>query len=648
MDPSPQEPLDPSRASILEDSPALLLLRRIFPFFCILLAVITFGYALYDAYQIDGDAIAYMDIGDYLRAHQWPAIVNGYWHPMYPAVLSVFRGIFHSTRANELHAYYIATFAIFLLEMAAMVAFTDAIVRLRTVMSRASGGGAPGLDSETWDNSRENPDHPPFLLSLHPMRYLGLALLTIASQRELSLGKVRPDALLQALLLFAIAALLRYLATDRLRYAALLGLTLGCAYLTKSFAFLFAFLAIATLAAFAFLWMRRPVTRVITAGILALVTFGIVAGPYVAALSKQKGRLDFGDSGSLNLAWYVGGTEKMHLQPYMTDRFGSADVHLKHPEKELLRSPQVLSYAEHPFGTQPDWFDTTFWNEGVKPHMNLRGEISRAARNMVLVIRYLFNHPEALILLALLLALGARLTLSWRPGSAAFWIPSVALGALAWGIYAIVNTEERYVTFAYLSIILPLFATLRPRRTAPQPEGSPLVSVAALLPLILSLLAAGESLRTVFEDRRQLSLREIPAGWYDANQQHAAQALESMGLQPGDTVACVGHNACLGDFYWARLAGLHILTEIYAPNGVPAYEFLSSLPNHEQAIGIARAQGAKVLVADFSGAPPAQVPPTMLGWRELGDSTLYELPLNVPPGAEPRTPPPPTRRKPSI
>ena len=45
------------------------------------------------------------------------------------------------------------------------------------------------------------------------LRTLGIALLVIASQRELSLGKIRPDALLQALLLFAIAALLTHLAT---------------------------------------------------------------------------------------------------------------------------------------------------------------------------------------------------------------------------------------------------------------------------------------------------------------------------------------------------------------------------------------------------------------------------------------------------
>ena len=65
------------------------LLRRFFPFYCALAALATFGYALYDGYQIDGDAVAYMDIGDLLRAHHWAGIVNGYWHPMYPAFLAL-------------------------------------------------------------------------------------------------------------------------------------------------------------------------------------------------------------------------------------------------------------------------------------------------------------------------------------------------------------------------------------------------------------------------------------------------------------------------------------------------------------------------------------------------------------------------------
>ena len=34
-----------------------------------------------------------------------------------------------------------------------------------------------------------------------------------------------------------------------------------------------------------------------------------------------------------------------------------------------------------PFGTYPDWFDPTYWNDQIKPHFNLRGELARSQRN---------------------------------------------------------------------------------------------------------------------------------------------------------------------------------------------------------------------------------------------------------------------------
>jgi hypothetical protein len=598
------------------------LLRRWFPLYCLLVAAVTFGYALWDTFQLDGDAINYMDIGDYLRAGNWPAIVNGYWHPMYPAFLSLGHAIFRATLATELRAYYLTNFGIFLLEMLAICCFTDALVRLRErtgeSASRASG----------------------YLLDKYALRYLGLALLVIASQRELSLGKIRPDALLQAFLFFAFAALLANVSSERIRDAALMGVALGCAYLTKSFAFVLTFLSVGALIAFRWIWLRHSLARIAASAAVALVCFGVLAGPYIAALSYQHGRLDFGDSGALNYAWYVGGTEKMHLQPYMTDRFGSADIHLKHPERELMRNPQVLDYAQFPYGTNPDWFDTTYWNDQVKPHFNLRGEITRGSRNGVLVIRYLFNHPEALILLAVLLGLGVRPTLNWRPAAAnAFWLVPIALGILIWGIYATVNTEERYVTVAYLTLILTVFATLRTARP------DTLRLTASALIGLLGLLACGESLRIIFENRRQLAVLGISRGWQNPVEENAAQALTSMGLLPGDTVACVGYEACLGDYYWARLAQLRIDTEIYDPEAIPAYEYLTGMPNRDQAITAARSTGAKVLVADFAAARVTPADPAMQQWRQLGESTLYELPLNVPPGTVPHPKPPPSRRK---
>jgi hypothetical protein len=607
----------------LEASAISTLLRRFFPFYCALAALVTFGYALYDGYQIDGDAVAYMDLGDLLRAHHWAGIVNGYWHPMYPAFLALGHTLFQATLSTELRAYYFVNFGIFLLGMVAVVCFTDSIMRLRESASQPVSGSAS--------------QRVGFLLDRTMLRTLGLTLLVTASQRELSLGKIRPDALLQAFLLFAMAALLAHLATNRLRYAALMGVALGCAYLTKSFAFVFAFVCILSLVVFRWIWLKHRPARIISAALVALLCFAVVAGPYVAALSHQRHRFDFGDSGALNYAWYVGGTGKMHLQPYQTAQFGSSEVQLKHPEKELLHTPLILSYAAMPYGTYPDWFDTTYWNEQIKPHFSLRQDLPRATRDSVLFVRYLFNHPEALLLLALLVVLGGRPELRWRPGrpgTNAFWLPPLLLGVAIWGIYAIVNTEERYVTVAYLSILLPLFAALRlpqPRSEAElhvaQNAAANLRFTASALVVLLALLATGESLRIVLEDRREIVMMGHPGGWTSPTMIHVAGGLESLGVHPGENVACIGHTACLNDPYWARLAGVRILTEIYDPE-TPVYSFLADLPNREQAIDVVRAQGAKVLVGDFGNFRVSDSDPAFRDWRQLGGTTFYALPLN--------------------
>lgn len=588
-------------------------LRRFWPFYCLLAALSTLGYAFWDSYQIDGDAVSYMDIGDLIRGHHWAGVVNGYWNPLYPAFLALGHTLFHATRYTELHACYMVNYGIFLLEMLAIVAFTDALICLRD--ARAAIASTPKAAA--------------FLLDRYALRYLGIALLVIAAQRELSMGKVRPDALLQACLLFGMAALLRYCATGRLRYAALMGVAFGLAYLTKSFALAFTIFSVATLISFCVVWLRRRPARTIAAAVLAAACFAVVAGPYIAALSRSRGRIDFGDSGGLNYAWYVGGTEKMHLQPGDTALFGSAQVHLRHPEKVLLQSPEVLSYKLLPYGTYPDWFDTSFWNERIVTHFNPRGEVHTVSRDFVLVDRYLVNHPESWLLLAVLFVLGSRLDLGWRPGENAFWLVPVALGLLVFAIYGLVNIEERYVTVGFFAIMLSLFGALRPSASQ-QRAGSQ--RLASSLVLLLALLAVGESARVIAELRRDLNVAGSPAGWYDAEIFQAAHGLNAMGVGPGDAIACVGTRACLYDPYWARLAGVRILTEIYLPKA-PLYPQWTAIPNRELAIDTVRRQGAKVLVGYFSpGLMTGTTPPTA-GWRELGESHFYALPLNLPQGS---------------
>ena len=592
-----------------EPTPLSHWLRRLWPVYCFLAILVNFGYALYDSYQVDGDAVSYMDIGDLMRAHNWSGIINGYWNPLYPAFLALGQAVFHPTRYTELHAYYMVNFGIFLLEMLAVVAFTDALVKLRDL--RESVSSASGS--------------LPFFLDRYTLRYLGIAILVISAQREVSVGKVRPDALLQAFLLFALAALLRHLATARVRYAAWMGVALGLAYLTKSFAFLFTLLCVLALVAFRLFWQRHAPRRVAVSALLVLICFSVVAGPYIAALSKQKHRFDFGDSGNLNYVWFVAGTEKMHLEQYQTNLFGAADVHLIHPEKQLLKDPPVFSYKELPYGTYPDWFDTSFFNERIKAHINPRLQIIVIGQCIMRILRYMCNHPEAWALLILFAFLGARFRLKWTVFANAFWIPPLLLGIATIGIYTIVNVEDRYLTAAFFTILMTLFAALRITPAVPISSARFAASAAVIL---LALLAVGESARIVGQLRRDLVSIQYPTGWYDRDIFRSAHALNDLGVGPGDTIACIGTRACMYDPYWARLAGVRVLTEIYVPAG-PLYPALAAMPNREQVYDIAQREGAKVLVGYFDPGLMTGTTPVSAGWRQLGGTHFYALPLNL-------------------
>ena len=97
--------------------------------------------------------------------------------------------------------------------------------------------------------------------------------------------------------------------------------------------------------------------------------------------------------------------------PWMTSSFGPATVHLIHPEQQLLASPGVYSYRAEPYGTYPDWFDTTYFNERIIPHLNPPALLQRdaVAPGSACGPLSLQPHPEAWILLTgcSLVALGA-------------------------------------------------------------------------------------------------------------------------------------------------------------------------------------------------------------------------------------------------
>ena len=151
--------------------------------------------------------------------------------------------------------------------------------------------------------------------------------------------------------------------------------------------------------------------------------------------------------------------------------------------------------------------------------------------------------------------------LTSAPSSNAFWLAPFLLGIATLCIYAIVNVEDRYLTARSSSSCS--FHSSPQLRISPAPKTLAARTAASAAVVLLALLAVGESARIVGQLRRDLVFIHYPTGWYDHDTFHAAHALNDLGVGPGDTIACIGTRACLYDHYWARLAGVRILTEIY-------------------------------------------------------------------------------------
>ncbi len=264
--------------------------------------------------------------------------------------------------------------------------------------------------------------------------------------------------------------------------------------------------------------------------------------------------------------------------------------------------------------------------------MNPRLQIVVLRQCIVRIFRYMANHPEAWVLLILLFFVGARLRPDFRTSSNAFWLAPFLLGISTLCIYAIVNVEDRYLSASFFLILLPVFAAARISPTTENTASNDITArtAASAAVILLALLALGESARIVGQLRRDLVFIQYPAGWYDRETFHAAHALNDLGVGPGDTIACIGTRACLYDHYWARLAGVRILTEIYY-NDRPLDPWFAGLHNREQAYDTLRREGAKVLVGYFEPGLMNSSNPIAAGWHELDETQFYALPLNLPP-----------------
>ncbi|GAC1513143.1 MAG: hypothetical protein NVS1B11_24800 [Terriglobales bacterium] len=524
--------------------------------------------------SMNADGIAYLDLADAHLRGGWSMLVNGHWSPFYPWLLSIALRILKPSPYWEFPVINLLNFVIYFF---ALFSFDFLLKEVIADQQQRSVSGELRLALPPWA-----------LMSVGYLLFIWSSLALVTMSRK------SPDMLMAIFVYLATAIVIRIrdARANWLSYL-FLGVVLGLGYLSKApmFPLAFVFLAIP-------LCVSNDLTRTVPRVLLALSIFLLISGPYISTLSVVKGRVTFGDSAKLNYLWYINGAGPV----WYLQELGTARGQFQHPPRRIFDFPPVYSFAGAVGGTQPSWYDPSYWIEGALPHFDLRKQLSAVARNARDYSAILFVDGGCFlaVFLALFFLAGFKESLRGIMDEWPMWAPALA----GLGMYLLVLTERRYVAVFLAIFWLSLFSGLR-------------ISVAtefrkiARSATLALLVAAGAPLAfsAAHDLHEGLGRRPHPA-W------EVAETLRRKGVKPGDSVGRIG-----GTFGadWARLLRVRVIAEIPRDK---APDFWSAGPKLQaQVLESFSKTGATAIVAQQ--IPPFEVFAPTLGWERIGNGNFY-------------------------
>lgn len=559
------------------------------------MVVCSLANALFGTYESNADTAAYLDLSDAIRNHLWHTVVNAYWFPLYPALLTLGRACFGFRIQYEFLAARLIDSVLGLFFVLASVVLAASMRRLMIARGVTKGALLPPRILYMW-------------VAVFAYIFVSVDMVRITS-----------DALVSSLMVLSVAALLWAVAEDSLSAYIAVGICGGLAYLAKTFAF-----------PFFILWMMLAVAanlrkmRVLRRLALSVLVFGLIASPYIWLISAAKGRFTYGDTGQLAMAWYINGADQLNPVADSTlYHHGTAKGELKHPGELLSKSPEIIYYSEdHSFGSAPLWNNIAYWSDGISPHFVLRENIAAIKKCLTIFVTMQWMRFQVYLLIAALWWWGfaVRKPLSIDPMlKIAFLVALASIGA-----YALVLLEGRYIDFAIV-IIGTLFAACAVTSQLGGEHRS--LHSAVLLMTALVLISTIQTSNREWRSFKKEGARPLQ-GIYSLAVISAGADLASR-YAPGTEVACMGDLACRDDPYWARYAGVKITGIIETGAAVremskkSAEEGCQKLEDNPSGLELLRKKNIRAIVAKFDGTRPCSAQ-----WKQLGESpNFYYRPL---------------------
>jgi len=490
---------------------------------------------------INGDAIAYIEMGEAFRKGDWSGVVNLTYSPGYPALLGLAQAILQTNPLNELPLLRITNLFCFALAMAACDLVMWFVRR----------------EAHRFWSAGETPLPLPIISALCYSMFLVSSLVFVR------IRLINPDMLIVAIVLGCMAAILwiRENPDKYFRYG-VLGTILGIGYLTKSFFFPFSpiFFALAGLCSDS---LRRAVPRIL----VAILCMLLVSAPLIGALSSRLGRFTYGELGKHIYAKFISGKGEP-IYP-----------------KILAEKPKTASYVSEFACTRPAGFDICYWHEGLRPDYDLAAHLNVIPGNLWDILE---QTPWLLIMVLWFAAqwkLGSVSPGAIRPPS--MFLLLIVTAGFGIAFYGLVRMEPRYIApYLFLGFVA-MTIVLRGRPHDEKARRRSILAAVLLIGFFLVMVVhsvVDQSLRGLHSTDKTLSYR-------DSYNEHLAvkDFLMQKGLRKGDYAGLVGEPPV----YWGRMAGLKIAGEIEDES-----QFMeSSRDERRVATGVLKRIGVKVLVA---------------------------------------------------
>jgi hypothetical protein len=404
---------------------------------------------------------------------------------------------------------------------------------------------------------------------------LGYSLFLSSSLDLITINRVTPDLAVTAFVFLDASLLLRVRRDNTGWFVfAALGLVLGFGYLAKSILFVFGVAVMVVLFVLGRI-QRIPISRLIVVPAL----FVMIAGPFIAAISLQKGRFTIGESSRLPYLFIVDHLPTGYLHP----RPANLPFTFKHAPRLIHDHPAVYELAGPVGGSIPAWYDTSYWYDGIRIPYSLKKQIYAFVKNAFDYSQILLVHQGPIVVGFLILALYAGNARGLMKDIAHFWFllaPSILILALYTGLTA----ETRYVGSFLAVTWMALFLSVRIPTEHEDGRVTRKVVLASALALILMI-----SLQTI---RNAL---QGPADIHDSAWKDRAVAIElqKRGIREGDNVGFIGSSLWA---YWAHLDRVRIVAEI-PDEDVDAF-YQADAGTQESVRRAFAGTGAKALVAD--------------------------------------------------